>query len=144
MSSTRLEALLQISDTIAGVRDLKDLLHLLANPLRHAVDFEYVAVILKETGFPHAGKPAYTLQTQAAFWTAYLKPGRLAPATSGGDNWVFYGVGFEAFDLPWKSEESKLEIEKSWGLLSPSREAYPAFDVWRNATAAAQPAAKKP
>lgn len=45
--------------------------------------------------------------------------------------WIFHGVAFEAFDLPWKSEESKLAIEKSWGLLSPKREPYPAFDVWR-------------
>jgi hypothetical protein len=34
-------------------------------------------------------------------------------------------------DLPWKSQESKLGIEQSWGLLSKSRQAYPALDVWR-------------
>src|SRR5262245_46144913 len=48
MSSTRLEALLQISDTIAGVRDLKELIHTLTKPLKQAVDFEYVAVLLHE------------------------------------------------------------------------------------------------
>src|SRR5262245_63057274 len=48
MSSTRLEALLQISDTIAGVRDLKELIHMLAQPLKQAVDFEFVAVLLHE------------------------------------------------------------------------------------------------
>ena len=40
---------------------------------------------------------------------------------------------FEAFDLPWKAVESKLVIEKSWGLLSEKREPYPAFAVWRAA-----------
>ena len=66
MSSTRLEALLQISDTIAGVRDLKDLLHLLANPLRHAVDFEYVAVILKESASDGSDMMRlYTIETSA-------------------------------------------------------------------------------
>jgi len=45
---SRLAALLQISDTIAGVRDLEALLHMLAQPLKEAVDFEFVAVILHE------------------------------------------------------------------------------------------------
>ncbi len=84
-------------------------------------------VILKETGFPHAGK-AYTPESQKAFWAAYLKPGVLSRPVG---TWVFHGVAFEAFDLPWKSEESKLPIEKSWGLLSAKREAYPAFAVWQ-------------
>jgi exo-beta-1,3-glucanase (GH17 family) len=35
-------------------------------------------VLLKETGFPHAGKPAYTPESQAAFWKAYVKPGLVA------------------------------------------------------------------
>jgi formate hydrogenlyase transcriptional activator len=48
MSSTRLEALLQISDTIAGARDLQELLRLLAPTLRQAVDFDYVAVFLHD------------------------------------------------------------------------------------------------
>jgi exo-beta-1,3-glucanase (GH17 family) len=92
-------------------------------------------VILKETGLPHAGK-AYTPDIQKAFWSAYLKPGVL---NSTADTWVFHGVAFEAFDLPWKSEESKIEIEKSWGLLSAKREAYPAFAVWQALGAGKKP-----
>lgn len=87
-------------------------------------------VILKETGFPHAGKDAYTPTTQKAYWDAYLKPGVLVRAKETPAAWAFHGVAFEAFDLPWKSEESKLIIEKSWGLLSPKRERYPALDAW--------------
>jgi exo-beta-1,3-glucanase (GH17 family) len=90
-----------------------------------------VPILLKETGFPHAGKPAYTPATQKEYWAAYVKPGLLLRPTPGQGVWVYYGVAFEAFDLPWKSQESKLEIEKSWGLLSPKRTPYPAFDVWR-------------
>ena len=89
-------------------------------------------VLLKETGFPHDGKPAYSTATQQAYWSAYTKPGRLARAAENQNAWVFHGVAFEAFDLPWKSEESKLTIEKSWGLMSAKREAYPAFDLWRD------------
>jgi formate hydrogenlyase transcriptional activator len=48
MSLPRLEALLQISDTIAGVRDLDELLRLLAPTLRQAVDFDYMAVFLHD------------------------------------------------------------------------------------------------
>jgi exo-beta-1,3-glucanase (GH17 family) len=85
-------------------------------------------VLVKETGFPHAGKPRYTPQSQQEFWAAYTKPGLLEDKSQ--KTWQFFGVGFEAFDLPWKSEESKLEIEKSWGLFSPKREPYPAATVW--------------
>lgn len=84
-------------------------------------------VLLKETGFPHDGKPAYTPESQKAFWTAYLKPGAVA---RDGANWVFHGVAFEAFDLPWKSEASGLTIEKSWGLFSQDRKPYPAAAAW--------------
>jgi len=77
MSSTRLEALLQISDTIAGVRDLKDLLHLLANPLRQAVSFEYVAVILKESAPDGSDMMRlYTIETSAE--SRQLPPNALA------------------------------------------------------------------
>jgi exo-beta-1,3-glucanase (GH17 family) len=88
-------------------------------------------VILKETGFPHGGMEIYTPESQKAFWTAYLKPGVLSRPDEAESGWTFHGVAFEAFDLPWKSEESKLPLEKSWGLLSPKREAYPALAVWR-------------
>ena len=88
-------------------------------------------VFLKETGFPHAGKPAYTLETQRAYWEAYRAPGLLARNPDKPGVWQFHGVAFEAFDLPWKSEESKLEIEKSWGLLNEKRQPHPAFNTWK-------------
>ncbi len=88
-------------------------------------------VIVKETGFPHGGKEMYTPAAQKAFWSAYVKPGLLARPLDAGSPWVFHGVAFEGFDLPWKSEASKLPIEKSWGLLSPKREPYPALAVWQ-------------
>jgi exo-beta-1,3-glucanase (GH17 family) len=91
-------------------------------------------VIVKETGFPHAGKPAYSPESQAAFWSAYLKPGLLAKPV--GSPWVFHGVAFEAFDLHWKATESKLAIEASWGLLSTERRPYTALRVWREHQAA--------
>ena len=88
-------------------------------------------VVLKETGFPHAGNPAYTEDSQKAFWEAYTGPGLIDRGQARA--WISTAVAFEAFDLPWKSEESKLEIEKSWGLLSPTRIPYPAFSVWKAA-----------
>ncbi|MDB5309523.1 MAG: hypothetical protein JWO38_3725 [Gemmataceae bacterium] len=91
-------------------------------------------VLVKETGMPHAGSREgvrYTPEMQKQFWEAYLKPGRVAKADGGV--WVFHGVGFEAFDLPWKAAESKLEIEASWGLLDPKRRPHPAFAAWKEA-----------
>jgi exo-beta-1,3-glucanase (GH17 family) len=90
-------------------------------------------VILKETGFPHDGKQSYTPEAQKAFWAAYVKPGLLVRPADSREAWVYHGVAFEAFDLPWKAAESKLTIEKSWGLLSAKRQPYPALDVWRAA-----------
>lgn len=84
-------------------------------------------VVLKETGFPHAGKPAYTPASQRAFWEAYTRPGL---KSTSGEHRAYFNVAFEAFDLPWKAAESGLAIEKSWGLLSPTREPYPAFTAW--------------
>jgi exo-beta-1,3-glucanase (GH17 family) len=89
-------------------------------------------VLVKETGMPHAGAregKTYTPQAQASFWEAYLKPGKLVD----GPPWVYHGVAFEAFDLPWKAAESKLAIEGSWGLMDPKRKPHPAFDVWKAA-----------
>ena len=86
-------------------------------------------LVLKETGFPHAGKAMYTPESQEAFWAAYLKPGRLVRSKEEGV-WMYHGVAFEAFDMPWKSVESKFAIEKSWGMFSPKREAHPALSVW--------------
>jgi exo-beta-1,3-glucanase (GH17 family) len=91
-------------------------------------------VIVKETGFPHSGREGYSPEAQAAFWSSYLSPGRVArpAAASSPAARVFHGVAFEAFDLPWKSEASGLVIEQSWGLLSARRKPYPAFRVWKD------------
>lgn len=89
-------------------------------------------VLLKETGMPHGGTREgvkYGPQMQSEFWSAYLKPGHVA---ASGKAWVFHGVAFEAFDMPWKAAESRLEIEASWGLLSPKRQPHPAFEVWKS------------
>lgn len=91
-------------------------------------------VLVKETGMPHAGTregKKYSPEVQAAFWAAYLKPGKLT--ATDGTSWVFHGVAFEAFDLPWKAAESRMEIEASWGLFDPKRKPHPAFDVWKTA-----------
>lgn len=96
---------------------------------RNLRDAALKPVIVKETGFPHAGKPIYTQQTQKNFWQEYTADGLLERK---GENWVSFAVGFEALDLPWKSEASGLEIEKSWGLLSNDRKPYPAFEIWKS------------
>lgn len=84
-------------------------------------------VLLKETGFPHDGKPIFTPESQKAFWSAYVKPGVVV---RDAENWVFHGVAFEAFDLPWKSEDSGMKIERSWGFFSQDRKPYPALEPW--------------
>ena len=88
-------------------------------------------VLVKETGFPHGGKEIYTPATQNEFWQSYLKPGVLSRPSADAPAWIFHGVAFEAFDLPWKSEESNLGIERHWGLLSAQRAAYPALATWK-------------
>jgi exo-beta-1,3-glucanase (GH17 family) len=88
-------------------------------------------VMVKETGFPHGGKEKYTAASQNEFWQSYLRPGVLSRPSADAPAWIFHGVAFEAFDLPWKSEESNLGIERHWGLLSAQRAAYPAHVTWK-------------
>jgi exo-beta-1,3-glucanase (GH17 family) len=88
-------------------------------------------LLLKETGFPHAGKEAYTPATQKAFWSAYLEGGVLVTPPDSAGVWVSHAVAFEAFDLPWKAQASGLPIEAFWGLLSPRREPYPVLSLWK-------------
>lgn len=88
-------------------------------------------VLVKETGFPHGGREGFSLKTQKDFWAAYLQEGVLVRSPKHNDIWVFHGVAFEAFDLPWKTIATNIPIEKSWGLLSTDRKAYPALSVWR-------------
>lgn len=91
------------------------------------------AVIVKETGFPHAGNAMYTPTSQGEFWHHYTQAGTIHVVDDKptAPIWTCHSVGFEAFDLPWKSQESKLEIEKSWGLLGTDRKPHAAFRVWK-------------
>lgn len=59
-----------------------------------------------------------------------FKLGLLARPKDAKAAWAYHGVAFEAFDLPWKAEESRMAVERSWGLLSPKRGPYPALAVW--------------
>jgi exo-beta-1,3-glucanase (GH17 family) len=91
------------------------------------------AVIVKETGFPHAGNAMYTPTSQSEFWHFYTQEGTINVVDDKptAPIWTCHSVGFEAFDLPWKSQESKLEIEKSWGLMGTDRKPHAAFRVWK-------------
>jgi len=86
------------------------------------------SVLVKEAGMPHGGKQQFTPENQKGFWAAYTKGGRLVQVTR--DVWVSYAAAFEAFDLPWKAQQSGLAIEDSWGLLGHDRSYHPAFFVW--------------
>jgi exo-beta-1,3-glucanase (GH17 family) len=114
----------------AGPQDAARWVHERAAELAHRAG---KPIMIKETGFPHGGKEKYTPATQNEFWQSYLKPGVLSRASADAPDWVFRGVAFEAFDLPWKSEESNLGIERHWGLLSAQRSAYPALATWKAA-----------
>jgi formate hydrogenlyase transcriptional activator len=48
MSASRFEALLEVSDMIAGTRDLQELLRVLAPALKKALEFDYVAVFIHD------------------------------------------------------------------------------------------------
>lgn len=90
-------------------------------------------VLVKETGFPHGGRESFSLKAQQDFWSTYLQKGVLARPLEHKEIWVFHGVAFEAFDLPWKALDSGIAIEKSWGLFStPDRIPHPAASVWRD------------
>lgn len=88
-------------------------------------------VLVKETGFPNDGREEYTRKAQRLFWEAYLRDGVIAETRCCDGVWVFHGVAFEAFDLPWKAEDTGIPIEKSWGLFSTDRQEYPALSPWR-------------
>jgi exo-beta-1,3-glucanase (GH17 family) len=91
-------------------------------------------VLVKETGLPHGGDPEkqFTPEKQKQFWTEYLREGRLRKLPAQKGVWVSFAAAFEAFDMPWKVEQSKIAIEGSWGLLASNRQPYPAFSVWLN------------
>jgi exo-beta-1,3-glucanase (GH17 family) len=85
-------------------------------------------VLVKETGMPGGGGDWFTPERQRDFWQAYLDGGRLIPVSA---TWVSLAAAFEAFDVTWKAEKTETPFEGHWGLLSPDRQPYPAFEVWR-------------
>ena len=96
-------------------------------------------VLVKETGLPNGGRPAYSPETQRLFWQAYERGGWLDEAGLPAHAWVSFAAAFEAFDLPWKAERSGMPIEGHWGFLNVDREPYPAFDQWRQTLRSASP-----
>ncbi len=97
-------------------------------------------VIVKETGVPN-GTASYTPEAQRAYWHEYLQGGNFVQADNSP--WLSFAAAFEAFDMPWKAETSKMPIEGHWGLFNNKRVAYPAFEEWRRAKSMPSPAAAK-
>ena len=89
-------------------------------------------LLVKETGFPHGGDDRFTPETQRAFWAAYTDRARYVRVSPSPHIWISYAAAFEAVDLPWKAELTNMPIEAAWGLLSTSREPFPAFSVWKD------------
>jgi exo-beta-1,3-glucanase (GH17 family) len=89
-------------------------------------------VLVKETGLPHGGNDQFTPIAQQLFWSAYLQAGEFARIRDDQRIWVSYAAAFEAFDLHWKAEQSKMAVEEMWGMLTPDRKPYPAFFVWQH------------
>lgn len=108
-------------------KEAADWVHLEAASLARRADRP---VVVKETGFPHDGRNRYTPELQAEFWKEYTAEGLLVKAGTPAGAWRFHGVAFDAFDLPWKSEQSKIDLDKSWGMLSQDRKPSAAFGVW--------------
>ncbi len=93
-------------------------------------------VLIKETGMPHGGAPAFTPGSQRLFWAAWLAHPRVEPmaaAVDGRTPFVSSAVAFEAFDAPWKAQWLHNPIEGCWGLMTIERTPYPAFAAWAEA-----------
>jgi exo-beta-1,3-glucanase (GH17 family) len=86
-------------------------------------------VMVKETGLPHGAGEHFSPAAQEAFWASYLERGTLDHTLDFYHVWISYAAAFEAFDLDWKAEQSKMMIEGMWGVLAPDRKPYPAFYV---------------
>jgi len=95
-------------------------------------------VLVKETGMPHGGDDYFSPEAQRAFWASYVSAGRLARTQDSYGVWISYAAAFEAFDLHWKAEQSKMAIEERWGLLTADRKPFPAFFVWQEAQSSRQ------
>lgn len=109
--------------------------HGLAEALAHDA---HKPVLVKETGMPHGGDNRFTPEAQKDFWATYIDNRTVTHGTLGAGYWVSYAAAFEAFDLHWKAEQSKMPIEEDWGLLGPDRMPYPAFSVWSQIRAGAE------
>jgi exo-beta-1,3-glucanase (GH17 family) len=87
-------------------------------------------LLVKETGFPHAGKAIYTPDSQKRFWRAYNMDTHFIRLSEHPSIWISYAAAFEAFDQPWKAQQSLLPIEQFWGLLDHTRAPSQAFLLW--------------
>ncbi len=90
-------------------------------------------VLVKETGFPHAGQRHFTPGSQKQFWDMYVREDSLVYSLENPHVWTSFATSFEAFSLPWKAEQSGEPVEAAWGLLSKDRVPFPAFFTWERA-----------
>ena len=44
--------------------------------------------------------------------------------------WISDAGAFEAFNQPWKAEESRLPTDAAWGVMNQDRVPYPVFSLW--------------
>ena len=95
-------------------------------------------VLVKETGFPHAGQRHFTPLAQKQFWDMYVREDRLVYSPTNPLVWTSFATSFEAFSLPWKAEQSGEPIEAAWGLMSHDRTPFPAFYTWSQAQASSR------
>lgn len=87
-------------------------------------------VLVKETGFPHAGKSMYTPDSQKRFWQAYNLDTHFIRLSERPPIWLSYAAAFEAFDHTGNAQQSLLSTEQSWGLLDQNRIPSQAFLLW--------------
>lgn len=105
----------------------------------HLMETSQKPVLVKETGFPHAGERHFTPQSQKQFWEMYVREDRLVYSRRNPRVWVSFAASFEAFSLPWKAEQSGEPIEAAWGLMTKDRNPFPAFYILNQRYPAPQP-----
>jgi len=82
-------------------------------------------VLCKETGLPSGGDKRFSPELQRRFWGELLRyKAKMRKQPLGF-------AAFEAFDLPWKAEKSKLASEAHWGFWTEQRQPKPVLQSFQ-------------